>query len=203
MYFTTHAGVNIDITHRCSLECLSCQRLRYTTRNQKVPGNDMSVDDFIKVVNFFKTIHFCGSRSDPVHHPDFIKFLKICNEKSVKATIHNASSAKPKKWYIKAFKANPNAKWWFGIDGMPKQSHIYRINQDGQKLFEIMLEAKKYLSKAPKWQYIAFDYNIDQIEDAKKIAEFYGLEFTLVLSSRWGKSSKHLKPTDTKFLPND
>ena len=99
-------------------------------------------------------------------------------------------------------KANPNAKWVFGIDGMPEQSHLYRINQDGKKLFEIMLESKKHLSTKPQWQYIAFEYNIDKIEDAKKMAKYHDLEFLLILSSRWDNNSKHLKPKDPKFLPN-
>lgn len=203
MYFSSKNGVNIDITHRCALECLSCQRTIYfTSKNEKVPGKDMTIEDFKKVINCFKTINFCGQRSDPVHHPHFMEFLKMCNEKGTDAIIHNASSAKPKKWYIKAFKANPKAKWVFGIDGMPEQSHLYRINQDGKKLFEIMLESKKYLSNTPRWQYIAFDYNTNQIEDAKKMAEYYGLEFILILSSRWNNNSEHLKPKDSKFLPN-
>jgi len=201
VYFSNNKGVNIDITHRCALECLSCQRIHYKSINEKVPGQDMTIEDFKKVVKFFKTISFCGSRSDPVHHPHFIEFLRICNKKSIDAIIHNASSAKSKNWYIKAFKANPDAKWIFGIDGMPEQSHLYRINQDGKKLFEIMLESKKYLSTKPKWQYIAFEYNIDKIDDAKKMAKYHDLEFLLILSSRW-KNNFEQKPKDPKFLPN-
>ena len=46
-------------------------------------------------------------------------------------------------WYIKAFKANINARWIFGIDGLPNESHNYRVNQDGEKLFNVIVESKK------------------------------------------------------------
>jgi len=66
--------------------------------------------------------------------------------KNVDGVIHNASSLKSKKWYIEAFKAHPDMRWIFGIDGLPKDSCMYRVNQDGEKLFDIMLESKKYLN---------------------------------------------------------
>ena len=41
-----------------------------------------------------------------------------------------------------------------------KDSHKYRINQDGQYLFERMLDAKNKGLNV-EWQYIIFDYNED------------------------------------------
>ena len=45
---------------------------------------------------------------------------------------------------------------------------MYRVNQDGEKLFKIMLKAKEYLTKSPSWQYIVFSYNEHNIEKAKE-----------------------------------
>ena len=47
---------------------------------------------------------------------------------------------------------------------LPHQSHQYRINQNGNKLFDIMNKAKEYLNTMPHWQYIKFDYNKDNVE---------------------------------------
>jgi hypothetical protein len=73
--------------------------------------------------------------------------LKLCREKNIHAVIHNAASHKSEEWYKEAFESNTDAEWWFGIDGLPNQSHVYRKNQDGVKLFNIMLESKKHLLK--------------------------------------------------------
>ena len=79
--------------------------------------------------------------------------------------------------------ANKNANWIFGIDGLPKDSHKYRKNQDGEFLFDMML-LNKYLGMRPEWQYIVFDYNKDDIEEAKKIAKRHELKFMLITSKR-------------------
>jgi len=184
-YFLNRRDINIDLSHRCGLECPRCLRTYWKTINKKVPGYDMTEESFKKIISFYNFIIFCGQYSDPAHHPKFVRFLELCNEKNKQVSVHNASSLKSKDWYISAFKAYPNAIWNFGIDGLPKDSHKYRINQDGEKLFDIMLESKKYLSNKPIWQYIVFSYNENNVEEAKKIAKENNIKFSLTLSSRW------------------
>ena len=200
MFFNRkHRSLNIDITHRCPLECLRCGRQSsFRNHGKKVPGEDMSLEDFNKITNYFPNISFCGQYSDPIHHPKFIDILTICKEKNIDTEIHVASSLKPEEFYINAFKSNPNARWIFGIDGLPNESHIYRVNQDGEKLFKIMLEAKKYLKNKPVWQYIIFKYNQDHIDEAMQIAKENDLNFLIINSSRWWNSDDHLIPTIRK-----
>ena len=121
----------------------------------------------------------------------------MCYDKKISVAVQHASAAKSEKWYIEAFKTNPKALWRFSIDGLPKDSHKYRINQDGEKLFRVMKESTKILHKKPMWQYIVFNYNQDHIEQAKQMAKDNGIEFKLSLSSRWGGGNldiDYLKP---------
>jgi len=188
-FFNRTIGLNADITFRCPLECPSCQRqFAFKERGKRVHGHDITLDDIKKLGKHFKSIIFCGQLSDPVHHPKFIEILKYLYDNNVNVSVHNASSAKSKSWYIKAFKAHPKAEWIFGIDGLPEQSYLYRKNQDGLKLYDIMLEAKKYIKGKIYWQYIIFNYNEDNIEKAKEMARRDGLSFFLIHSSRWRKN---------------
>ena len=197
--FFNRRGVNLDLTHRCAIECPNCPRqFMYRDKGLKVPGHDLSDSNFEKIVNFMQYIDFEGQYSDPVHHPKFIEFLEKSYAKKVRAEIHNASSVKSLKWYIKAFKAHPYAKWVFSIDGLPKDSHQYRINQDGEKLFNVMKESVNYLKVKPTWQYIVFKYNQNDIDTAKKIAIDNNIEFKLSYSSRWDGEMSKLKP-DEKY----
>lgn len=181
-----HKGLNIDITHRCALECPRCQRqTQFRDRGQKVYGVDISLEDIKKLAAHYKCFDFCGQLSDPVHHPKFIEILAYLKSVNVKCYVHNASSAKSLDWYIKAWKANTSATWIFGIDGLPNESHKYRVNQDGEKLFKIMCESKKYLNTRSVWQYIIFNYNEDHLEEAKKMADEHDLFFIQKQSSRW------------------
>ena len=168
--------INVDITYRCTLQCKGCNRQdeEYTIVKQ-----EMCMDEFLKVLDEYDTIMFCGGQSDPIFHTQFIDFLKICYERNKLAIVHTAASHKKKQWYEEAFYANPKARWKFGIDGLPKDSHKYRVNQDGQKLFDMMLMAhQKGLDV--EWQYIVFDYNEDTQLDAYKLARDTGIRLQLL-----------------------
>ena len=118
--------------------------------------------------------NFVDQVSDPIFHPNFIDFLKLTHEKNVSVDIHTSgTSHKPIDWYKEAFKANPNVEWVFGIDGLPKDSHKYRVNQDGQKLFDVMTMAKKEYNMKCRWQYIIFDYNEEDVFEVR----IYGKRF--------------------------
>lgn len=189
-------ALNVDLSHRCPLECHLCGRQRhFKNKGLTVPGQDLSISDFEKITNKFDKIAFVGQFSDPIHHPEFHKILEICLKKKIKIEVHTASSLKSTEFFVEAFKTNPHAKWVFGIDGLPHQSHIYRKNQDGEKLFNVMLEAKKYLKITPVWQFIIFRYNEDKIDEAMNIAKEKGLNFALINSARWESENDPLKPT--------
>ena len=185
--FFSRRGVaaNLDISNKCSLQCSLCQRqTSYLDEGKTVPGHDMPLSEFKIISDHFKEIAFCGQYSDPIHHPQFIDFLKICCEKDIETYVHVASTARSKSWFIEAFNANPKAFWIFGIDGLPNQSHVYRINQDGEKLFDIMLESRNHLEKKPCWQYIIFKYNENHIHEAKKMAKDNEIYFMLTNTVR-------------------
>jgi MoaA/NifB/PqqE/SkfB family radical SAM enzyme len=202
-FFMNRRSLNIDISFRCPLECPRCQRQRQWRNNGlKVPGRDLTLDEIDKISDYYNDFIFCGQLSDPVHHPKFPEILEMLYKKKTIVEIHNAASQKSKEYYIKCFKANPWAQWWFGIDGLPEESNMYRVNQDGQKLFNIMVEAKKYLEQTPVWQYIAFSYNEDHIEQAKKLAKENGVRFMLVQSSRWTSDEDPLKPKNKEVALN-
>ena len=190
--------INLDITHRCTLQCRRCNRAIFAARGQKVPGEDMTIENFKKILNFFEEITFCGQISDPIFHPKFIDFLKLCKDKKV--TIHTAASHKKEDWYRKAFEANTNAYWTFGIDGLPKDSHKYRINQDGEHLFNMMKMANN-LGLSVIWQCIVFRYNENDIEKCKQIAKENNIKIDVNMSGRWKNDDKY-KPLNPKYYLN-
>ena len=199
-YRRSKKGINIDISNRCPLECMRCQRqTNFTLEGRKVYGRDATMDEIRKLSDYFSSFNFCGQLSDPVHHPHFVDILEYLYKKDIQVTVHNASSQKPMKWYIKAFQAHPRAKWIFAIDGLPEESNMYRINQDGEKLYRVMLEAKKHLKQTPSWQFIVFSYNEQNLEKAKKMAVDEGLMFIVLHSSRWMGEDDPLRPKEKEY----
>jgi len=203
--FFNRREILIDLSHRCALECPRCQRQQFYTGRygNKVPGKDLPMrtlelaikhldqipkdiyDSETKKLTRNTYIGFGGQLSDPIHYPKLIETLKLCRKYNIKTRVQTASSFKPISWYIKAFEADPDTEWQFGLDGLPEESHKYRVNQDGKKIFQVMLEGKKILTKAPIWQYIIFRYNENHQRQAKRMAKQNGLRFVLMKSSRW------------------
>ena len=114
--------------------------------------------------------------------------------------MHTAASHKSKNWYENAFAANRDTKWFFGIDGLPKDSHKYRINQDGKKLFEIVKLCAK-MGLYTRLQYIVFKYNENDIETCRKIAQDNNIIFNVIYSGRWRKDDIY-KPENPKHYIN-
>ena len=160
-------SINLDITTKCTLACPECRRTSYINKGWKVNGGHMPFSDFKKVHKFFDRLLFCGGVSDPIFHPQFIEFLEYSRDKEV--FVSNAASHKSEDWYKDAFKANLNATWTFGIDGLPHESHKYRVNQDGEKLFDIMKMAAD-MDMNVIWQYLVFDYNKEHLDKARVMA---------------------------------
>ena len=188
-YYQLHTkkNLNIDIGIRCTLQCAECQRTLFIKEKWPIPGKDMTIEQFDKISNFFKNrrIYFCGSFSDPIFNPNLIEMLKMCKAKGIKAFVHTAASHKPEEWYIKAFESNLDASWVFGIDGLPHESHLYRVNQDGEKLFNIMLKANSILNyKNAEWQYIIFDHNRNSLNSALELARKHNIFFFSIETNR-------------------
>lgn len=184
-YIKLHQGkkLNLETGIRCTLQCPDCARTIMMKNGEKPPGRDLTIKQFNKLTNFFKEIHFCGGWSDPIFNPDFIKMLKLSKEKNVSVTVHTAASHKSKSWFQEAFEANTSAEWIFGIDGLPEESHKYRINQDGIKLFDMMILAKN-LGIYVKWQYLIFDYNRQSLPKAKELAKEYNITMVVIDTPR-------------------
>ena len=132
-------------------------------------------------------------QSDPLAHPDILEFIFLCRRR--KLDIHTATSHKSKEFYKEAFEmSGENTTWIFGLDGLPEESHKYRIHQNGVHLFEMM---KMGVSMGANicWQYIVFNYNQDHISIAEDMSEKEGIEFKLTFSSRWN-DVPFLKPVE-------
>lgn len=179
----TNNKIHVEITHRCRLQCHKC--LRNINPSILQGRSDISLENFAKISEYFTKIIFCGSVSDPIYHPQFQDILRICHKNDNKIIVDTNGSGKTASWWSETFSIVPNAQWNFSVDGLPRDSFIYRVNQDGEQVFEIMKMGAKMRANVI-WKYIAFSYNENDIEEACKLAKDNNIRFKLVKSSRWG-----------------
>ena len=188
-------GCNIDITDKCVLACTKCMRQHWPGLHKR--GSDLLPEDFRKITKFFNKVSWCGQMGDPIYHSDMHSLLDVAIQEQVNLSIATNGFGKKDKWwdisYEKAAQIT-NHRWIFGVDGLPKDSHKYRIHQDGEDVFRQMVRGVKAGNNIC-WQYIVFSYNEDNIDEAKTMAEDNGINFMLLESSRWYSEDDALKPT--------
>ena len=188
-------GLNIDITDKCVLACPKCMRQSKPGLHKR--GSDLSVKNFRKVAKVFDKISWCGQMGDPIYHPKMHDLLDVAIEEQTFLTIATNGFGKKDKWWDISYDKGRQIKrhrWIFGVDGLPKDSHKYRVNQDGEAVWKQMIRGAKENNNII-WQYIVFAYNENDIDEARQMAEDNGIIFMLMESSRWYGKDDPLKPS--------
>lgn len=188
-------GCNIDITDKCVLACTKCMRQHWPGLHKR--GSDLLPEDFRKIVKFFNKISWCGQMGDPIYHRNMHALLDVAIEEQANLSIATNGFGKKDKWWDISYEKAAQIKehrWIFGVDGLPKDSHKYRINQDGEDVFRQMVRGVKAGNKIC-WQYIVFSYNENDIDEARKMADDNGIVFLLLESSRWYSKDDPLRPS--------
>lgn len=211
-YYMLH-GICLDITHRCILECPSCLRQEFPKLFKR--GHDLTPKNLAKICDTFNDITFCGQMGDAIYHPKFHEMVKTVIDKGNRLLVQTNGHGKKDAWWDKSFEmmkipARPERdrkkyKWTFDIDGLPKDSHKYRINQDGEAVFEVMKKGVA-MGNHITWQYIIFEYNKHDIEEAKKMALDNGMMFTIIHSNRpahtYGENHELYVVDDAEYINN-
>jgi len=176
---------NLDISHRCILRCPQCVRQKTTSQDQIKRSFDLKEENFEKILNYFTHgITFCGQISDPIYHPNFLNFLKMCDGRGRKVRIATNGSGKSDEWWEQAYSygLGENA-WYFGVDGIDKKSEIYRVGSNFEDVWSRMLRGRD-LGHAIVWQYIIFGYNEHEIDRAIEIAKAEDFSILFVNTNR-------------------
>lgn len=211
-YRTQDIGrVQLEITNYCNASCPYCERGIYP--NEELNNSYLSLDTLKK---FFKNndwnnlsqIHLCGNVDEPTIHPDFFNiadYLLSINDK-VFLTISTNGGARDDIFWKRLAKYD-RVRVLFGIDGLIDTNHLYRINV---KWNTLMRNVAAYISHGgfASWQFIVFDHNQHQIEEAQTLAMEMGFKnFKLISSNRSRNPSvkkpvNHSIPKPIKFYNN-
>jgi len=181
-------SIQLDHTSRCNLLCPQCAR---TSDNGAVKSSvqikDLTVDDYkiiLEPLSKNVKIMHCGNYGDVIASPTFDETLDWCisNGYNNIQILTNGSARKPSWWADLAYK---KVSVVFSVDGLAETNHIYRVNS----VFKIILENMKAFINAggiARWDYLVFNHNFYQLEDAKQLAKDIGIqEFNIKYTSRF------------------
>lgn len=190
------SGSNIETSTRCTLQCPQCQRIwltfgkdhpRYKEIKTRISnGFDLPLEDFKKIVEFSENrVNLCGQISDPIWWPHLRDALVLMNDyPTIKLVVSTSAHQRNIEWYRETYEMTPdNVIWRFGLDGIGKTSEIYRVKQDSELIWEAMLLGKE-MGKRIEWQFIVFDHNVHEVEEAKALAKEHNMNFVLLKTDR-------------------
>ena len=175
--------LQMEISSNCNINCLGCvrtDRLTYSMKgNPDIPKNQfLSLEKFKEIIyspacKELDVVQFCGSIDDPLMHPDFLTMVELLQELKVRTLIHTNASLRTPNYFRKLAKVIKRGKVQFSLDGLEETNHLYRRGTNWNKIME---NARAYIDAGgnAEWQYIEFDWNEKDTEEAKKLAKEMG-----------------------------
>jgi MoaA/NifB/PqqE/SkfB family radical SAM enzyme len=205
--YNTIDEYQIEITSLCNAACPQCPRNNLGEGvNPYMPLTSISRETLDRafpadLVQRLRQIFFCGSYGDPIAHADFLDILKDFRLKSptVWLYIHtNGGIRNPDWWAELAQVLNGYGKIDFGIDGLANTNHIYRKNVKFDKVID---NAKAFISAGGRaqWNYIVFEHNEHQVEQARQLSVDLGFESFLPRST--GRFFNHTDVVEMSTWP--
>lgn len=177
-------AVHLEVTQRCQAACPMCDRNENGgPDNRHITNAELSLDDCKTIfppefITQLDTIYMCGNLGDPIVARDTLEIFKYFRE-------HN-----PNMWL--SMNTNAGAKdetWWrdlaevfgrmgtviFSVDGLEDTNHIYRQNVIWNNI-ERNMRAFIDAGGRARWDYIIFQHNEHQVEQAEALAAEWGVE---------------------------
>ena len=198
----------IEITSLCNAACPQCPRNNLGEDvNPYMPLTNISREVLdkafpIELVQRIRQVFFCGSYGDPIAHADFLDILKDFRKKSptVWLYIHTNGGIRNTKWWAELAQVlNGYGKIDFGIDGLADTNHIYRKNVKFDRLIE---NVKAFIGAGGKaqWNYIVFEHNEHQVEQARQLS--IDLGFGSFLPRNTGRFFHHAQLEEMNSWPS-
>lgn len=188
-------NLHLEVTSVCNAACPMCLRETDKNFNKETDSISLSLE---KIKNLFEekfianlnSMQMCGTYGDPAAAPDCLSiynyFRKI--NPNIELGMHSNGSLKSTYWWAELGKilSQKNDYCYFGIDGLSDTNHIYRVNTDFNK---IMKNCSAFIKAGGKayWEFLVFEHNEHQVEDAKKLSKEMGfVEFREKVTRRFG-----------------
>jgi len=164
--------IDIELTSYFNINCTGCLRQQSDNVSSILNKEYLKISDIKKWLNkkdfpSIKIINFCGSIDEPTSHPEFFEVLEYFKTWNCHINIATNGSIRTENWWKKLalLLRDCSHNIHFGIDGLNGLSEKYRVNSNYDK---VKKNFRSFISNGGKaiWQFIVFDWNEHQIEDA-------------------------------------
>ena len=218
--------IHLEITQKCQAACPMCDRNQNGgALNPHIKLDELTLQDCKniftpKFISQLKKMYMCGNLGDPVIATDTLEVFEYFRQHNpnIWLNMHTNGGAKKTEWWKDLAKViGKNGDVTFSVDGLKDTNHLYRQNVNWDIVDQSM---KAYIEAGGKvrWDYLIFDHNQHQVEEAEQYAKSIGVHkfqakktgrFITTTSqakqshqavNRKGKETQELKKPDDKFV---
>ena len=218
--------IHLEVTQNCQASCPMCDRnMNGKGINPHINLDELSLLDCVDIFppEFIKqldTMYMCGNLGDPIVAKDTLEIFQYFRS-------HN-----PNMWLSMNTNAGAkNEEWWrqlaevfgrmgaviFSVDGLRDTNHLYRqgvVWDNVERNMRAFIDA----GGRARWDYLIFEHNQHQVEEAEALAADWGCEKFMKKKTgrfitqdskkkeshqavnRKGKQTQELKKPDEKYL---
>ena len=181
--------LNIEHTSKCNLLCPQCARTINGKLNPNLPLKEISISDYNRILSDefldqLEHVFFCGNYGDVIASSNITELVHRLKLHAVNTTVYTNGSLRSPDWW-NHFAQILYGKVIFAIDGLEDTNSIYRVNSNFNKVIENSIAFIAAGGKA-RWDYLIFEHNYHQVEEAKRLAKQIGFQsFNEKLTSRF------------------
>ena len=192
--------VHWEPTDKCNSGCSMCPR--YDSKGFEIStleNKEWTLESFkkawsIKFLSQLQKILACGNFGDPCACKEFVDIYEYCRETNPGmglACNTNGSLRNPAWWSrlgaVMRQDQNLGNYCTFSLDGLEDTNHLYRRNTNWKKIME---NAQAFIDAGgvAHWDYIVFEHNEHQVDEARELAKTMGFKnFNVKRTTRWAK----------------
>lgn len=205
--------LQIELTTRCNASCPICNRnIHGGPIIDEFVTQELTLDDIKQmfpkaILENLGFINYCGNFGDAGYSNELIPILRYFRDSSKKQLYQhirtNGGMRSPEFWQEvglffseKEPKHNNGVIW--SVDGLEDTNHIYRRNVKWEKLYANM-EAYAKTKAYGRWEYLIFEHNQHQVDEARKLAESFGFAFMTKTPFGFKDNKSHVEVFNKDF----
>ena len=193
--------IHLENTQNCQANCPMCDRnMNGEGLNPHIDLSELTLEDCKRIfepefIAQLKTMYMCGNLGDPIVARDTLEIFRYFRENNADMWLSMNTNAGAK-----------NEAWWrelaqvfgrmgaviFSVDGLSDTNHLYRqgvVWDNVERNMRAFIDA----GGRARWDFLIFEHNQHQVEEAEALANAWGCEsFTKKKTGRFitGKSQK-------------
>lgn len=176
--------IHLEVTQKCQAACPMCDRNQNGGDiNPHINLDELTLDDCKKIfkpkfISQLKKMYMCGNLGDPIIARDTLEIFKYFRENNptMQLSMNTNGGARNTKWWSDlAAIFGDNGYVIFSVDGLKDTNHIYRQHVNWG-IVENSMKAFIVAGGKARWDFLIFDHNQHQVEEAERLSKEWGFE---------------------------